>query len=122
MKDRIAIVSGIRSPFCKGGGAMRDMDADNLGAYVVAQLLAKAGIEPAKVDELIFGNVIQPSQFANIARVVAVKSGLPVKVPAYTVNRNCASGLEAITSAADKILLGHDEIVVAGGTESMSNT
>lgn len=121
MKDRIAIVAGIRSPFCKGGGAMRDMAADDLGAYVVSQLLAQSGVQPEKIDELVFGNVLQPSQFANIARIVSVKAGLPVKVPAYTVNRNCASGLEAIASAADKIQLGHNEIAVAGGTESMSN-
>ena len=121
MKERIAIVAGIRSPFCKGGGVMRDMAADDIGAYVVAELMAISGVEPSKVDELIFGNVIQPSQSANIARIVAVKAGLPVKVPAFTVNRNCASGLEAITNGADKIILGHDDIVVAGGTESMSN-
>lgn len=121
MKDRIAIVAGIRTPFCKGGGVMRDMAADDIGAYVVSELMAQSGVAPSKVDELIFGNVIQPAQSANIARIVAVKAGLPVKVPAVTVNRNCASGLEAITNGADKILLGHDDIVVAGGTESMSN-
>lgn len=120
-EERIAIVAGIRSPFCKGGGVMKDMEADDLGAYVVTELLAKTGIPPKHVDELIFGNVIQPAKFANIARIVSVKAGIPVAVPAVTVNRNCASGLEAITTGADKILLGHDDIVVAGGTESMSN-
>lgn len=121
MKDRIAIVSGIRTPFCKGGGIMRDMAADDLGAYVVAELLAKSNLPPSSVDELIFGNVLQPVQSANIARLISVKAGLPIKTPAFTVNRNCASGLEAITTAADKITLGHNQIVVAGGTESMSN-
>lgn len=121
MKDRIAIVAGIRSPFCKGGGVMHEMQADDLGAYVVTELLARTGIPLKNIDELIFGNVIQPSKFANIARIISVKAGIPEIVPAFTVNRNCASGLEAITTAADKILLGHDEIVVAGGTESMSN-
>lgn len=120
-EERIAIVAGIRSPFCKGGGVMKDMEADDLGAYVVTELLAKTGISPKHVDELIFGNVIQPAKFANIARIVSVKAGISVAVPAVTVNRNCASGLEAITTGADKILLGHDDIVVAGGTESMSN-
>lgn len=121
MKDRIAIVAGIRSPFCRGGGAMKDMEAEDLGAYVVAELLARSGIPPKNIDELIFGNVLQPSKSANIARIISVKAGLPVSVPAFTVNRNCASGLEAITTAADKILLGHDEVIIAGGTESMSN-
>lgn len=121
MKDRIAIVAGIRTPFCKGGGAMREMAADDLAAYVVAELLARTDTPPAQVDELIFGNVLQPAQSANIARIIAIKAGLPIKIPAFTVNRNCASGLEAITTAADKITLGHNDIVIAGGTESMSN-
>lgn len=121
MKDRIAIVSGIRTPFCKGGGVMRDMAPDDLGAYVVSELLARSNLPPASIDELIFGNVLQPAQSANIARLISVKAGLPIKTPAFTVNRNCASGLEAITTAADKITLGHNNIVIAGGTESMSN-
>lgn len=121
MKDRIAIVSGIRTPFCKAGGAMRDLEADDIGAFAVTELIARSGIPSASIDELIFGNVIQPPQAANIARIVAVKAGLPVFMPAFTVNRNCASGLEAIASAYDKILLGHGEIFIAGGTESMSN-
>lgn len=121
MKERIAIVAGIRTPFCKAGGVMKDYEPDDLGAYVVTELLARSGVPAEKVDELIFGNVLQPPLSANIARIVAVKAGLPIKMPAYTVNRNCASGLEAITSGSDKILLGHDDIVIAGGTESMSN-
>lgn len=121
MKDRIAIVSGIRTPFCKAGGVMRDLEADDIGAFVVTELLARSGLPSSNIDELIFGNVIQPPQAANIARIVAVKAGLPVSIPAYTVNRNCASGLEAIASAYDKIQLGHGEILIAGGTDSMSN-
>lgn len=121
MKDRIAIVSGIRTPFCKAGGVMRDLEADDIGACAVTELLARTGVPAADVDELIFGNVIQPPHAANIARIVAVKAGLPVSIPAFTVNRNCASGMEAIASAADKIQMGHEEIMIAGGTESMSN-
>ena len=121
MKERIAIVSGIRTPFCKANGIIRDMEADDLGALAVTELLARSAISKDTVDELIFGNVLQPLHAANIARLVAVKGGLPLKVPAFTVNRNCASGLEAIVTAADKIRLGHVKIVIAGGTESMSN-
>lgn len=121
MKDRIAIVAGLRTPFCKANGVMRDIEADDLGAFIVSELMARSNIPPESIDELIFGNVLSPPASANIARIVAVKGGLPVKTPAYTVNRNCASGLEAITSAADKIALGRGEIMVAGGTESMSN-
>ncbi len=121
MKERIAIVAGIRTPFCKAAGVLRDMEADDIGAYIVRELIARTGIPAEKVDELVFGNVLQPPHATNIARIIAIKAGLPVKVPAYTVNRNCASGMEALMSGADKILLGYDDIVIAGGVESMSN-
>ena len=121
MKERIAIVAGIRTPFCKAGGVMREMQADDLGAYIVAQLMAKTEIPSTSIDEVIFGNVLQPSRSLNISRIIAIKAGLPNQVTAFTVNRNCASGLEAITTGSDKILLGQDEIVIAGGTESMSH-
>lgn len=121
MANRIAIVDGFRTPFCKAGGIFADIQAEDLGAYIVRELISRCGIEAKIVDELIFGNVIQPTNAANIARIIAVKGGLSVKTPAYTVNRNCASGLEAIVSAADKISLGKCKVVIAGGTESMSN-
>ncbi len=121
MKERIAIVDGVRTPFCKANGALKDIQADDLGAYAVRELLARTGFPPEKVDELIFGNVLQPSNATNIARIVGIKGGLPVSVPAFTVNRNCASGMEAIVTAANKIRLGDAQVIVAGGTESMSN-
>ncbi|MEI8365671.1 MAG: thiolase family protein [Parachlamydiaceae bacterium] len=121
MKERIAIVTGFRTPFCKAGGVMRDIEADDLGAYIVAEMMLRSGIAAGSVGQVIIGNVIAPPHLANIARVVGVKAGVPIKVPAFTVNRNCASGLEAIVTGADRILLGYDEIVIAGGTESMSN-
>lgn len=121
MKERIAIVDGIRTPFCKAGGKFQDLEADDLGALVVRELLARTGIDPHKIDELIFGNVLQPPHATNVARVIAVKGGLPVSVPAFTVNRNCASGMESIITGANKILLGEAEIIIAGGSESMSN-
>lgn len=121
MKERIAVVSGLRTPFCKASGVMRDLEADDLGAFIVRELLARSNILPSQVDELIFGNVLQPPHAANIARIISIKGGLPNKVTAFTVNRNCASGMESIATAADKIQMGHAEIIVAGGTESMSN-
>lgn len=120
-KSRVAIVEGVRTPFCKAGGVFRDIDADDLGGFIVAELMARVGHLGANVDALIFGNVIQPPQLANIARIISVKGGLPISVPAMTVNRNCASGLEAITTASDKILLDHYSTVVVGGSESMTN-
>lgn len=121
MKERIAIMTGLRTPFCKAGGAFKHWEAEDLGAYVVKELLARTSIDPEVIDEVIFGNVLQPPHATNIARVLAVKGGLSVKVPAFTVNRNCASGLEAIATAMNKILMDEAEVILAGGTESMSN-
>jgi len=121
MKKRIAIVEGVRTPMAKAGGKLASIQADDLGAYALAELLARAEADPASIDEVIFGNVAQPPHAANIARVIALKAGLPARTPAYTVNRNCASGMDAITTAASKILLEEAGVIVAGGTESMSN-
>lgn len=121
MSERVAIIDGIRSPFCKAGGLLRDMEADDLGAFVVKELAARVSISPEEIDHFVFGNVMQPPHAGNIARVIAVKAGLPIKIPASTVNRNCASGMEAISTAANLIRLGEAQIVVSGGCESMSN-
>jgi acetyl-CoA C-acetyltransferase/acetyl-CoA acyltransferase len=121
MKERVAIVDGIRTPFCKAGGVLRAMAADDLGAVAVKELMARTEFPPEQIDELIFGNVAQPVEAANVARVLALKAGLPTSLPAYTVHRNCASGMESITTGANKILAGQADVIVAGGTESMSN-
>lgn len=121
MKERIAIIDGIRTPFAKAGTTLKNVPAEELGAFIFKELLEKIDIDPSLIDELILGNVGQPSGAANIARVVALKAGLDKKIPAYTVHRNCASGMESITTAANKILAGEAEIILAGGTESMSN-
>lgn len=122
MNNRVAIIAGVRTPFCKAGGLFRDIQADDLGAWVVKGLMNKTGFPYELVDQVIFGNVLQPLQAANIARVIAVKANLPVSIDSYTVNRNCASGLEAITSAATMIRYGRADAIIAGGVESMSNT
>lgn len=122
MKERIAVIDGVRTPFCKAGGVLKDCEADDLGAFVVRELLARSTVKSEEVDEVIFGNVIQPPHLANIARIIAVKGGLPVSIPAFTVNRNCASGMEAVTSAYNKILNDEAKIIIAGGSESMSHT
>ncbi len=121
MKERIAIIAGYRSPMGKAGGVLKNLTAHDLGARILREVVIRAKIDPEKIDEVIVGNVAQPAEAANIARVIALKAGLPEKIPAYTVHRNCASGMEAITSAALKILNGDAEIIVAGGVESMSN-
>lgn len=120
MKQRLAIVEGVRTPFCKAGSEMATIAPDDLGAVIVKELLAKTGIELNLIDELIMGNVGQPSNACNIARVIALKAGLPEALIAYTVHHNCASGLQSITTGFEKLLAGNGEILIAGGTESMS--
>jgi acetyl-CoA acyltransferase len=121
MKNRIAIVAGVRSPFCRANGVFNDIEVDDLAAQVVKELIDRSGIDPKSIDELILGNVLEPPGSTNVARIIAVKAGLPVKIPAFTVNRNCASGLEAVVSAMNRIQLGDANIIVAGGAESMSS-
>ena len=120
MSHRLAILDGLRTPFCKVGGVLKDLGADDLGAIVVRELVARARIEPKRVDELIFGNVAQPAHAANVARVIGLKAGLPTELIAHTVHRNCASGMQSLTAAALQIQTGQAELVMAGGTESMS--
>jgi len=118
---RIAIVDGIRTPFVKAWTEFWDIPGQELGRIVVRELLERTGLGPVKVDEVIFGAVAQPIEATNVARVISLLSGIPKGKRAYTISRNCASGFESVTSGAEKIILGIDDIVIAGGTESMSN-
>ncbi len=120
MSQRVAILGGVRTPFCRAGGVLARTPADDLGAHAVRELLARTGVDPADVGEVIIGNVGQPAHAANIARVVALKAGIPANVVAHTVHHNCASGMRSITTAALEIQAGRTDLVVAGGTESMS--
>src|SRR5438876_10446021 len=117
---RLVIVDGVRKPFCKMGTDLARMGADELGRIVTNALLTRTGLDPALIDEVIFGCVGQPADAANVARVIALRAGIPEHVPAITVHRNCASGCEAITQAYEKISAGRGSIFLVGGTESMS--
>ena len=121
MNERIAIIAGVRSPFIKSGTELRSLDADDLGASVIRKLILKSSVSVNDIDEVIIGNVAQPSKAANVARVASLKAGVPDSVPAYTVQRNCASGMEAISTSINKILVSQADTVISGGTESMSN-
>jgi len=121
MKDRVAIMDGVRTPMAKAGTTLKDVPADDLAACVVREVLARTPVETNEIDEVVIGNVAQPAAAANISRVIALKAGIPSSVPAFTVHRNCASGMESITTAALKILSGYGKVFVAGGVESMSN-
>lgn len=119
--SRIAIVDGVRTPFIKTGTLFKDITAQELGRIVVRELLDRLELDPNLIDEVIFGNVAHPPEAANIARVISLMSGISPRKTAYTVHRNCASGIESVTSAYEKIMTGYAEIIIAGGTESMSN-
>jgi acetyl-CoA C-acetyltransferase/acetyl-CoA acyltransferase len=121
MKPNLLIIDGVRTPFARAGTLLAELDAVELGRAAVSALLTKTGIDPHAVDEIIFGCVGQPPHAQNIARVIALRAGLPEDKPAMTVHRNCASGLEALTTAYDKMCAGHGEVFIVGGVESMSN-
>ena len=121
MKERLAIIDGVRTPFSKAGGALAGFSADDLGAIATRELMARTAFPVASLDELIAGNVAQPIEAANVARVIALKAGLPDSLIASSVHRNCASGMEAITTAANRILSDEADHILCVGTESMSN-
>ena len=114
------ILSGVRTPFAKAGTVFRRTPAYELGRIVVGELLARHDLDPARLDEVILGNCAQPAEAANVARVAALRAGVPEAVPGFTVHRNCASGMEAVADAAFRIRLGEATLIVAGGMESMS--
>ena len=117
----LVIIAAVRTPFSRAGSGLAHLDAVELGRHAVAALLTRTGIDPALVDETILGCVGQPAEAMNIARVVALRAGIPESKPAVTVHRNCASGLEALTVAHAKMCAGQGEVFIVGGTESMSN-
>src|SRR5689334_21721308 len=119
--SRLVIVDGVRTPFCKAGSDLASLSADELGRIVVNGLLTRTGLDPELVDEVIFACVAQPADATNVARVIALRAGIPESVPAMTVQRNCASGCEAVTLAQERLLAGRGSIFIVGGTESMSN-
>lgn len=121
MRERIAIIDGLRSPIAKANGKLNDMSADTLGAIITKELVLRNDIDYKEFDEVIMGNVAQPSKAMNIARVMAIRAGFPQSTPAYTVHRNCASGMQSISSAIEKIHSDQGDLYLVGGMESMSN-
>ncbi|MFQ6070317.1 MAG: thiolase family protein [Candidatus Aminicenantales bacterium] len=116
----IVIASAVRTAGGKFGGAFRNVSAVELGALVIGEAVKRAGIEPAAVDEVVFGTGWQAGLGPNIGRLAAVKGGLPVDVPAFTVNERCGSSLRAVTLAAQMIKAGDAKVVIAGGAENTS--
>lgn len=116
----IVIVDGCRTPQGTLGGALKDMPAQQLGEIAVRELIKRTNIDVDIIDEVIFGCVGQFSDAPNLARVIALRSGIPVDKPSFTVQRNCASGIQSIVSACQAIKSGDAKIIIAGGAESMS--
>ena len=121
MNTPLYIVDGVRTPFARMGTTLAGCDAVELGRTAAAAVLARTGLDPALIDEVVVGCVGNPVDAANIGRVIALRAGVPESVPAITVSRNCASGFEAITQASDKAANGRGDIFLVGGAESMSN-
>ena len=120
MSKKIVLAGACRTAIGKMGGALSTTPAAELGAIVIKEALNRTGIDPAQVDEVLMGCVIQAGQGQNVARQASIKAGLPVEVPAVTINVVCGSGLNCVNMAADMILAGDADIVVAGGMENMS--
>ncbi|MBK0348357.1 acetyl-CoA C-acetyltransferase [Aerococcaceae bacterium zg-ZJ1578] len=114
------IVSAVRTAIGSFGGSLKEVSAVDLGVTVVKGAIERAGLKPEQVDEVIMGNVLSGGLGQNIARQISVKSGIPIATPAYTINKVCGSGLKSIQLAIQSVLLGDADIIVAGGTENMS--
>jgi acetyl-CoA C-acetyltransferase len=117
----VVVLSGVRTAVGKYGGSLKDMPPADLGAAVVREAVSRSGVDPAEVGHTVFGNVIHTeTRDMYLSRVASVNGGLPVETPAFTLNRLCGSGLQAIVSAAQLVMLGDTEVTLAGGAESMS--
>lgn len=116
----IVIVAAVRTPIGSFGGSLKDISAVDLGSLVIKNAIERAGLEPEQVDEVIMGNVLGAGLGQNVARQMSVHAGVPVTVPAFTINKVCGSGLKAVQLAVQAVLCGDAEVVVAGGAENMS--
>ncbi len=116
----VYIVAAKRSPQAKAGTKLKEVAAPYLGSHLVRHMLDQTGIPDERVDEVIFGNVGNPAEYPNLGRVVALEAGLPEKTSAYTVHRNCASGLEALAQGFLKLVFGRAQVLAVGGVENMS--
>ncbi len=119
--DNAVILSACRTPIGAFGGALKDLSASDLGAVVIREAIARAAIKPVDLGDVIMGCVLQAGAGMNVARQAAIKAGVPVEVPGETVNRVCGSGLQAVVHAVEAVKAGFVDLVLAGGTESMSN-
>src|ERR1041384_3324248 len=118
---RVAVVAGCRTPFCKAGTVLKDVRAVDLARHAARELLERTNLDPKEVDEVIFGQVVASALVPNVAREVSLLPQFPKEIPAFSVNRACASSNQAVTAAHDQIALGHADVILAGGVESLSD-
>jgi acetyl-CoA acyltransferase len=118
---RVAIVAGCRTPFCKAGTDLKYVRAVDLARHAARELLERTNLNPHAVNEVIFGQVVASPLVPNVAREVSLLPQFPKEIPAYTVNRACASSNQAVTAAHDQIVFGHADVILAGGVESLSD-
>src|SRR5919202_1248022 len=116
------ILGACRTPIGSFGGVFKDLSAVDFGAIVIREAITRAGVKDADVGDVVMGCVLQAGAGMNVARQAALKAGIPVEVPGETVNRVCGSGLQAVVHAVEAIRVGYVDTMVAGGTESMSNS
>src|SRR5919197_2286782 len=118
---RVAVIAGVRTPFAKAGTALKDVRAVDLARYATRELLERTNLDGTEVDEVIFGQVVPSALVPNVGREVSLLRQFPKEIPAYSVNRACASANQAISAAHDQIALGHADVIIAGGAESLSD-
>jgi acetyl-CoA C-acetyltransferase len=119
--DEAVILSACRTPIGSFGGAFKDLSAVDLGAVVIREAIARSGVRPDEVGDVVMGCVLQAGVGMNVARQAALKAGVPVEVPGETINRVCGSGLQAVVHAVEAVKAGYIDVILAGGTESMTN-
>ena len=117
----VYIVDSVRTAIGKMGGTIKDVPVDFLGAKVIEEIVNRTGINKDAINEVILGHTKQSADAPNIGRLAALRAGLPIEVPGYTVHRQCGSALQAINNAAQQIMCGLDDVLIAGGVESMSS-
>ena len=118
---RVAVIAGVRTPFAKAGTALKDARAVDLARYAARELLERTNLDGTEVDEVIFGQVVPSALVPNIGREVSLLPQFPREIPAYSLNRACASANQAISAGHDQIALGNASVIVAGAAEALSD-
>jgi acetyl-CoA acyltransferase len=120
-RRRVAVIAGYRTPFCKAGTQLKDVRGVDLARHAARELVERTNLDGGDVDEIVFGQVVPSALVPNVGREVSLLPQFPKEIPAYTLNRACASGTQAVSAAHDQIALGHADVVIAGGVESLSD-